>query len=48
LKSGNDTDSWLRWTTCFRKIEGHWLIVHEQISVPIDMESGRAMLDLEP
>jgi ketosteroid isomerase-like protein len=48
LKNGNRTDFWLRWTTCFRKIDGNWLITHHQVSVPLDLESGRALLNLEP
>jgi uncharacterized protein (TIGR02246 family) len=48
LKNGNRTDFWLRWTACFRKIDGNWLIAHDQVSVPIDPESGRALLNLEP
>jgi hypothetical protein len=39
---------WVRWTACFRKLDGRWLVTHEQVSVPIDMESGGALLDLEP
>ena len=48
LKNGNQTERWLRSTTCFRKIAGHWLIVHDQVSVPLDVESGRALLNLNP
>jgi uncharacterized protein (TIGR02246 family) len=48
LKNGNRTDSWVRWTGCFRKIDGDWLIVHDQVSVPIDMGSGKASLNLRP
>ncbi len=48
LKNRNGSDYWVRWTTCFRKIDGNWLIAHDQISVPVDFESGRALLDLEP
>jgi ketosteroid isomerase-like protein len=48
LKNGNRTASWVRWTGCFRKIDGNWVIVHDQVSVPIDMESGRALLNLQP
>jgi len=48
LKNGDRTDFWLRWTSCFRKIDGNWLIVHHQASVPVDFESGRALLNLEP
>jgi len=48
LKNGNRTGFWLRWTTCFGKIDGYWIIAHEQLSVPIDPQSGRAVLNLEP
>jgi ketosteroid isomerase-like protein len=48
LKNGNTTVRWLRATTCFRRIAGHWLIVHDQVSVPLDLENGRALLNLEP
>jgi uncharacterized protein (TIGR02246 family) len=48
LKNGNRSDYWVRCTTCFRKIDGNWLIVHDQVSVPFDVESGRALLNLEP
>ena len=47
-KSGQTISMWVRWTACFRKLDGRWLVTHEQVSVPIDMESGRALLDLEP
>ena len=48
LKNGNKTDFWLRSTTCFRKIDGNWLIAHDQVSVPLDLESSRALLNLKP
>jgi len=48
LKNGQRSDVWLRWTACFRKIDGNWLIAHDHVSVPLDPESGRALLDLEP
>jgi ketosteroid isomerase-like protein len=48
LKSGNRVDHWVRWTACFRKIDGNWLIVHDQVSVPIDVMSGKALLNLKP
>ena len=40
--------NWLRWTLGFRKIDGRWRVAHEHVSVPFDMESGKAMLDLKP
>ena len=48
LKNGNRTDFWLRWTACFRKIDGNWLVAQDHISVPFDPESGRASLNLAP
>ena len=48
LKSGHKTDFWLRWTAGWRKSNGKWLIVHEQVSVPVDLGSGKAMMDLKP
>jgi ketosteroid isomerase-like protein len=48
MKNGNKTDLWLRWTAGYRKIDGNWLIAHDQVSVPVDFESGRALLDLQP
>ena len=48
LNNGLKTDLWLRWTACFRKINGKWLIVHHQNSVPVDLETGRAVLSLKP
>ena len=47
-KNGQTISMWVRWTACFRKLDGRWLVTHEQVSVPIDMESGRALVDLEP
>jgi ketosteroid isomerase-like protein len=46
--SGQRTDLWLRWTACLRLIEGAWVIVHGHVSVPADVERGRAVLDLQP
>ena len=48
LNTGQKTDLWLRWTAGFRKINGKWLVVHHQNSVPVDLQTGRAVLDLKP
>ena len=48
LKSGQTSDLWLRATSAVKKINGKWLIVHDHISVPVDLESGKAVLDLKP
>jgi len=34
--------------TCWRRIDGDWLIAHDQVSVPLDLKSGAALLKLEP
>jgi uncharacterized protein (TIGR02246 family) len=47
-ESGKEKASWMRATVCYRKINGTWRAVHEHWSAPFDMESGKALLDLEP
>ncbi|WP_052314527.1 YybH family protein [Nocardia thailandica] len=39
---------WVRVTYGMRKIEGTWLIAHDQVSVPLDIATGRGMVDLTP
>ena len=48
LRNGTRTSLWLRWTAGWRKIEGDWLITHDQVSVPADFASGQALLNLQP
>ena len=48
LASGQISDFWLRWTACFRRIDGVWLVVHDHVSVPADLEHGQAVLNLRP
>ena len=48
LSSGHTTDLWVRWTACFQKIDGVWLVVHDHVSIPADLERGRAVLTLTP
>jgi uncharacterized protein (TIGR02246 family) len=48
LKSGQKFDTWVRFTECYRKTNGRWLAIHDHISVPVDLESGKAALDLKP
>lgn len=49
LKDGTATSGmWVRGTLCFQKIDGDWLIVHDQASVPFDISTGRGVADLEP
>jgi uncharacterized protein (TIGR02246 family) len=46
--SGDITELWLRWTACFRRIDGVWLVVHDHVSVPADIRHGQALLHLTP
>ncbi|MEU6806951.1 YybH family protein [Streptomyces neyagawaensis] len=39
---------WVRVTYCFRKTGGAWLITHDHVSVPLDIRSGKGVVDLEP
>jgi ketosteroid isomerase-like protein len=48
LASGQITELWVRWTACLRRIDGVWLIVHDHVSVPTDLEHGRAVVNLRP
>jgi ketosteroid isomerase-like protein len=36
LANGHITDLSVRWTACFRRINGVWLVVHDHVSVPAD------------
>ena len=46
--TGTKIDMSWRATLCCRKIDGRWMVTHGHSSVPFDMESGQASLDLEP
>lgn len=49
LENGTATSGmWVRATFCFQKIDGDWLIAHDQVSVPLDILSGKGVTDLEP
>lgn len=49
LMNGTATNGmWVRATFCYQKIDGIWLIVHDQASVPFDVATGKGVADLEP
>lgn len=48
LKHGQKSNMWVRFTSLFRKLNGKWLDFHDHVSVPADIESGKALLDLKP
>lgn len=45
---GQRTDLWMRATNGLRKIDGVWLVVHDHVSVPVDITTGKAAMDLTP
>ena len=48
MNGGGKIDYWLRWTAAWQKIDGQWLIVHDQVSVPTNFQNGTAAMDLTP
>ncbi len=49
LKDGTATSgTWVRVTYAFRKRYGVWLITHDHVSVPMDLERRDGVGDLEP
>jgi uncharacterized protein (TIGR02246 family) len=47
-KQGAHVEMWVRWTACFRKLDGTWKVVHEHVSVPFDPKTMKPELALEP
>src|SRR5439155_19048236 len=48
MTNGGPVDMWLRYTEGLKRIDGQWRVVHEHISVPVDMATGKAAMDLKP
>jgi ketosteroid isomerase-like protein len=49
LMNGTATSGmWVRATFCFQRVDGNWLVVHDQASVPFDILTGKGVSDLEP
>lgn len=48
LKDGRDVAYWVRATVCCQRSDQGWLITHEHVSLPVDIRSGTAVLDLVP
>lgn len=47
-RDDNPIDVTMRITDVLRKSSGKWLIVHEHVSVPVDLASGKADLSSKP
>jgi uncharacterized protein (TIGR02246 family) len=46
--NGEKQDFWVRVTVGLRKIDGQWKATHEHVSLPFDMETMKACVDLKP
>jgi ketosteroid isomerase-like protein len=47
-KDGSKFELVVRVTDVYRKVRGHWLIVQEHVSVPVDLDTGKADLLSKP
>ena len=48
LKNGHEVGFWVRATSCCQRSNQGWSITHEHISLPVDVGSGSAAMDLVP
>jgi uncharacterized protein (TIGR02246 family) len=46
--NGRAIDLTVRLTDVYRKINGHWLVQHEHVSVPVDLDTGKPDLASKP
>jgi len=47
-KDGKPLDLTFRVTDVFKKINGKWLVIHEHVSWPVDLATGKADLSSRP
>jgi ketosteroid isomerase-like protein len=48
LKDGRAVGYWVRTSNSFQRSNGAWSITHEHVSLPVDIASGSAVMDLLP
>lgn len=48
LLNGREVDYFVRVSDSLRRSPDGWLITHEHVSVPVDLATGQATLDLRP
>jgi uncharacterized protein (TIGR02246 family) len=44
--NGEKADYWVRVTVGFQRKNGQWLVAHDHVSMPFDMETGKAVREL--
>ena len=47
-KQGEKLDLTVRVTDVYKKISGNWLVIHEHVSVPVDLDTGKPDLTSKP
>ena len=47
-KQGKKLDLTVRVTDVYKKARGRWLIIHEHVSVPVDLDTGKPDLSSKP
>jgi len=47
-KQGKKLDLTVRVTRVYKKTRGQWLIIHEHVSVPVDLDTGKPDLASKP
>jgi uncharacterized protein (TIGR02246 family) len=47
-KKGNKVDLTVRVTDVYKKINGNWLVIHEHVSVPVDLDTAKPDLTSKP
>lgn len=47
-KQGKKLDLTVRVTDVYKKTRGQWLIIHEHVSVPVDLDTGKPDLSSKP
>ena len=47
-KNGDEVEFWVRATSSFQRSANGWLITHEHVSLPVDLQSGTAVTNLVP
>ena len=48
LKDGRQVGYWVRTSNACQRVNQRWLIIHEHVSLPVDMKTGRGVMDLVP
>lgn len=48
LKDGQQVDYWVRTSNSFRRFNRAWSITHEHVSLPVDLKTRRAVMELAP